>query len=77
MSESINQEFEGSLLADLMETIRDLEWALENYDGACCGMACNCYDNNKSDLIEAYAELNKLGVTYDGNYFHDMTGQNS
>jgi hypothetical protein len=37
----------------------------DNAGRDCCGQACNCYDNNKSDLKEAYAELNELGLTYD------------
>ena len=47
----------------LEEKINELVWSLENYDGACCGMACNCYENNMSDLQEAMAELD--GVNSD------------
>ena len=43
----------------LEEKINELVWSLENYDGVCCGMACNCYDNDKSDLQEAMAELDR------------------
>tara|TARA_R110000868_G_scaffold64658_5_gene194198 strand:- start:14 stop:400 length:387 start_codon:yes stop_codon:yes gene_type:complete len=55
-----------NVLGELVTSINDLQWALENYDGACCGMACDCHQNNKSDLIEAYAELKKLGFQYCG-----------
>lgn len=57
-------EPELNVLGYLVTSINELEWALENYDGACCGMACDCHQNNKSDLIEAYAELSKLGYAY-------------
>ena len=57
-------EFELNVPDYLVTCINELEWALENYDGACCGMACDCHQNNKSDLIETYAELSKLGYAY-------------
>ena len=62
MNEFMNPEID--VLGNLISTIHNLEWALENYDGVCCGMACDCYQNNKSDLKEAYAELAKFNYCY-------------
>ncbi len=64
MDEFVNPETD--VLGNLITTINELEYAMYEYDGACCGMACNCYENNNSDLIEAYAELKKLGFQYCG-----------
>lgn len=62
MNEFANREID--VLGNLISTIHNLEWALENYDGVCCGMACDCYQNNKSDLKEAHTELAKFNYCY-------------
>ena len=68
---SIEGDYCEICLTNLTTTINDLEWALENYDGACCGMACDCHDNNKSDLLEAYARMADMNIVFvDGQQCH-------
>ena len=48
-------------LQDLEEKINELQTYFEdNAFRDCCGQACNCYDNNMSDLQEALAELAEI-----------------
>ena len=52
-------------LNDMILVINELEMYFEDNAGRdCCGQACDCYDNNRSDLTDAYTRLNAAGFMY-------------
>jgi hypothetical protein len=52
-------------LGDLVEVIDDaLSYIEDERANNCCGGACNCYDNHKFDMAQAYDELATLGYAY-------------
>ncbi len=69
---------ELSIIADLCAVIDNAEYYFEESNEVCCSpYGCNCYENHKFDMAQAHAELTKMGLKYDGNDVHDMTGENS
>ena len=76
MDEFINPETD--VLGDLVAVINNAESYFDERYEVCCSLyGCNCYENHKFDMAEAYKELTRLGFSYDGTYLHDITGQNS
>ena len=52
-------------LGDLVEIIDNAETYFDERYEVCCSLyGCNCYDNHKFDMAQAYAELTTLGYAY-------------
>ena len=50
---------------DIVANIDDLMGQVEDSDGeACCGMACNCYENLWTDIQGNNEALGALGYVY-------------
>lgn len=71
MNKSANAKIER--LNDLLLTIQSAEMYFDNTDSDCCGHACDCYENNKTDLADAYEKLSAMNFVFVDGELYEVT----